>query len=169
MAVEVTVMSLSAREELALSSLEDGLARADPKLASLLAMFSRLTSGEQMPAREKILTSCRRNPRRGLRYSCPRSVCLRARLLRLHPGFLQMALPWLAAVMAVALVAVALAVGRSNSGQACTSSWSATCVARVSVPSPRAALHRPTSGQATHPGRQVPSAADRSAATRRKG
>lgn len=65
------MMSLSAREEQVLTSLEDGLALADPRLASLLTIFGRLTSGEEMPAREKIPAVRRRDPRRGLRYSCP--------------------------------------------------------------------------------------------------
>jgi hypothetical protein len=47
-------MSLSAWEQQALDSIEDELAGADPKLASLLATFARLASGEEMPVREKI-------------------------------------------------------------------------------------------------------------------
>ena len=47
-------MSLSAREQQALDSIGDELAGADPKLASLLATFARLASGEEMPVREKI-------------------------------------------------------------------------------------------------------------------
>jgi pimeloyl-ACP methyl ester carboxylesterase len=43
-AMEAAVMSLSAREQQALDSIEDGLSGADPKLASLLATFTRLTA-----------------------------------------------------------------------------------------------------------------------------
>jgi len=46
-------MSLSAREQQALDSIEDEMAGSDPKLASLLATFARLASGEEMPVREK--------------------------------------------------------------------------------------------------------------------
>jgi hypothetical protein len=52
--MEVAVMSLRAREQQALDSIEDGLSGADPKLASLLATFARLTAGEEMPVPEKI-------------------------------------------------------------------------------------------------------------------
>jgi len=38
-------MSLSAREQQALESIEDGLAESDPGLASRLGIFSRLASG----------------------------------------------------------------------------------------------------------------------------
>jgi hypothetical protein len=49
-----TVMSLSARDRQALDSIEDQLAGSDPRMASLMATFTRLTSGEEMPAREDI-------------------------------------------------------------------------------------------------------------------
>jgi len=48
-------MSLSAREQHALDSIETALTGSDPDLAVLLATFGRLTSGEEMPGREKIL------------------------------------------------------------------------------------------------------------------
>lgn len=50
-------MSLTAREQQALHAIEDEIAGSDPKLASLLATFTRLTSGEEMPVREKIPAS----------------------------------------------------------------------------------------------------------------
>ena len=46
-------MSLSSHEQHALHSIEDRLCVSDPELASLLATFTRLTAGEDMPAREK--------------------------------------------------------------------------------------------------------------------
>ena len=52
--MEVAVMSLSARENYTLYSIEYRLSGTDPELASLLDMFTRLTAGEDMPAREKI-------------------------------------------------------------------------------------------------------------------
>jgi Protein of unknown function (DUF3040) len=47
-------MSLSAREQHALDWIESELSDSDPDLALLLATFGRLTSGEEMPVREKI-------------------------------------------------------------------------------------------------------------------
>lgn len=43
-----------AREQQALDSITEGLARSDPRLAALLAAFTRLVSGEEMPEHEKI-------------------------------------------------------------------------------------------------------------------
>jgi hypothetical protein len=45
-------MSLSTGEQQALESIEKGLAEADPRLASMLAIFTRLTQGERMPSHE---------------------------------------------------------------------------------------------------------------------
>ena len=44
-------MSLSAWEQRTLSYIAAELAGSDPKLASILAVFNRLTRGEAMPAR----------------------------------------------------------------------------------------------------------------------
>jgi len=54
MELEVQLMSLSARERQASDSIDVRLTSSDPKLASLLAIFARLASDEEMPAREKI-------------------------------------------------------------------------------------------------------------------
>ena len=48
------VTSLSARDRQALDSIDDQLAGSDPQLASLMATFTRLSSGEEMPHREDI-------------------------------------------------------------------------------------------------------------------
>ena len=48
------MMSLNEPHRQALGSIEDGLAGSDPRLASMLTIFSRLAAGEEMPAREKI-------------------------------------------------------------------------------------------------------------------
>jgi hypothetical protein len=47
-------MSLSASEQQALDSIEATLTSSDPKLASLLAIFAQLVSGEEMPVRERV-------------------------------------------------------------------------------------------------------------------
>ena len=46
------MMSLTRPETQALGSIADGLAGADPRLASMLTIFSRLAAGEEMPARQ---------------------------------------------------------------------------------------------------------------------
>jgi hypothetical protein len=46
-------MSLSAQEQQVLDSIGHKLSVSDPELASLLTTFTRLTAGEDMPAREK--------------------------------------------------------------------------------------------------------------------
>jgi hypothetical protein len=61
--MEVAVMSLSLRERHALHSIEDRLCVSDPELASLLAMFARLTAGEDMPPPEKTQAGRRRASR----------------------------------------------------------------------------------------------------------
>jgi len=47
------MMSLNQPETQALGAIADGLAGSDPRLASMLTIFSRLAAGEEMPAREK--------------------------------------------------------------------------------------------------------------------
>ena len=51
-------------EHQALDSIQSALGHTDPKFASLLAMFSRLASSEQMPAHEKVRSPLRHPPRR---------------------------------------------------------------------------------------------------------
>lgn len=54
-------MSLSGREQQNLDSIRDRLTGSDPRLAALLATFTRLASGEDMPPGEMILAG---QPRR---------------------------------------------------------------------------------------------------------
>jgi hypothetical protein len=49
----MVVMSLSAREQHELRSIENSLTDSDPSLASLLATFTRLTAAGEMPVRER--------------------------------------------------------------------------------------------------------------------
>jgi hypothetical protein len=48
------MMSLNEPQRQALGSIDDGLASSDPRLASMLNIFSRLAAGEEMPVGEKI-------------------------------------------------------------------------------------------------------------------
>jgi hypothetical protein len=112
--MEAPVMSLSARERQALVGIADGLAHADPRLASLLATFDRLASGEDMSAGEKVPVA-RRDP---LGW---------ARWLYEQLGFQRIALlVWL--VLRVALALFALSASH-NAGHACVRAWTAAACA----------------------------------------
>ena len=93
-------------EHEALDSIQTALGRTDPKLASLLATFSRLASSEQMPAHEKVWSPLRHPPHR--RRSRPR----RAKAPHRHRS-LQRAviLTWLITSIAMITVAVILSRG----------------------------------------------------------
>ena len=58
-------MSLSASEQQALDSIEATLTSSDPELASQLAIFARLASGEEMPVRERVRMHRRLHVARG--------------------------------------------------------------------------------------------------------
>jgi hypothetical protein len=137
-AMEVAVMSLSAHEQQALDSIEDGLCGADSKLASLLATFTRLTAGEEMPVPEKIqmgkrsATRLRRRPRRGT-----------AGQARVSPGLAAAGL-WL--LISVTMIAVVLALGRGDGNGTCTVGWGTV---------PRAAACAAQQPGTPHPGRRV--------------
>ena len=124
----VTVMSLSPKEQQALASIEDGLVGSDPKLASLLATFARLASGEEMPVREKIRAIRHRATRRPHGNQSQRRGNARrdARSLRLRLGWPQtMLLLWLA--VTIALLAVAMILNRDSRNGQCTESWPMVC------------------------------------------
>jgi hypothetical protein len=53
-------MSLGGRDRQALDAIAGRLARSDPRLAGMMATFAELTSGQEMPAREKIAAAPRR-------------------------------------------------------------------------------------------------------------
>jgi hypothetical protein len=108
MATEVAVMSLTAREKRALHAIEDRLAGSDPQLASRLATFTRLTSGEQMPAREKIQRDWPRRHGRGQRRD---GIFQHARRLCQHMGWQRAMLLLCLTVAVVEGIVVTLAVG----------------------------------------------------------
>ena len=109
-------MSLSAWEQNALDSIKDGLAGSDPALVARLTIFTRLASGEEMPAREKIQVGSRLSrPKAGQ----PAQVHQRPGLHQIVPVLL-----WL--VTTVALIAVALAYSRGGE-VTCTRSWATFC------------------------------------------
>ncbi len=49
-------MSLSCRQQRLLRQIDDAVCRADPRLASMLAIFGRLAAGEEMPGGEQLRT-----------------------------------------------------------------------------------------------------------------
>ncbi len=118
---------MSAWERQALDSIKDGLASSDPTLAGRLTIFTRLASGEEMPAREKIHVGSRRAVRR----SRPKPRPTRRAYQRL--GSQQAMLLWL--VISVALIAVALAYNRGGSQGTCTGSWATFCTGATSAAS----------------------------------
>jgi Protein of unknown function (DUF3040) len=111
-------MSLSAWEQQVLDSIKDGLASSDPRLVARLSMFTRLASGEEMPAREKIHAGSQRTAR-------PEP---RRRLLGLQGAAL---LLWL--VTTVALIAVALGYSRDGGHGTCTGYWVTFCASGTSA------------------------------------
>ena len=111
------MMSLTQLETQALGTIADGLAGSDPRLASMLAIFSRLAAGEEMPVREKTRVRrgrpaarrprrARRHPRRGT--ALPQARHLYPRLGR------QQAMLVLWAVISAALLTAALALTTSG-------------------------------------------------------
>ena len=112
--------SLSDWEQQALNSIKDGLASSDPTLVARLAIFTRLASGEEMPAREKIQVGSRRAVLR----SGPEPRYTRR----------QQAVPpllWL--VTTVALIAVALVCNSGGSPGTCSGSRATFCTGATSA------------------------------------
>ena len=114
-------MSLSGWEQQALDSIKDGLARSDPRLAARLNIFTRLASGEEMPAREKLRAGARRSRPRPRR---PRRDDARghAHQVYQHTG-LSRVMPLLWLVITAALIVVALVCNRIGSHGGCTTPW----------------------------------------------
>ena len=128
------MMSFTELERQALGSITDGLAGSDPRLASMLTIFSRLAAGEEMPARGKTRARrgrpaalrprrARRHPRRGT--AVPQARRRSARLGS-PPAMLVL---W--AVIAAALLTAALAL---------TASGPTTCARPVGTACPSPSL-----------------------------
>lgn len=130
-------MSLSAREQQALNAIEEHLADSDPKLASQLAMFTRLALAEAMPAREKIHAG-RRAARRPAQRRHPRLSHAR-QLYQLMGWQRAMLLLWL--LTAVVLTATALALSRGSGTWACTQPWPVGCASNKPTHRPHPAAH----------------------------
>ena len=123
------MMSLNQSETQTLGTIEHRLAGSDPRLASMLNIFSRLAADEEMPARAK--TRVRRGrpaahrPRRARRH--PRRGTARPHARRLYPRLgRQRAILLLWAVTTAALLTVALLLNTSGHS-ACIQSIGTTC------------------------------------------
>lgn len=126
-------MSLSAHDRKALDSIEEEIAVSAPELASLLALFSRLTAGEELPEREQVGDGRRRAARPGQawwQHPCRGSARLAAGPRVRNPGWL-LAVLWLALTVSGVLIATVLLASRGGGG--CTA-WPAACVRRPPAP-----------------------------------
>ena len=137
------MMSFTELERQALGSIADGLAGSDPRLASMLTIFSRLAAGEEMPLREKTLVRRGRpgvlRPRRARRYPRRGTAFPHARRRYARPGW-QQAMLVLGAVVSAALLTAALAL---------TASGPTTCARPLGTacPSPSIPQHVAISGR----------------------
>ena len=155
-------MSLSAREQHALDSIETALTGSDPDLAVLLATFGRLTSGEEMPAGEKILGSrwwyrprgrpsgrgLIRGLGRGLGHGLSRTWGLVRRVWRRLGWPRTGLLLWI--VVSVGLIMLAPVINR-GSHRTCPAQWAAACARLVPA---HAGSTAPTGGTAQNAGSQ---------------
>jgi hypothetical protein len=111
------MMSLNEPQRQALGCIADGLAGSDPRLASMLDIFSRLAAGEEMPVREKIRVRRGRpaahRPRRARRHPRRGRALPQARWLYPRLG-LQQAMLLLWVVISAGLLAVALVLNTSG-------------------------------------------------------
>ena len=132
------MMSLNQSETQTLGTIADGLAGSDPRLASMLDIFSRLAAGEEMPARAK--TRVRRGrpparPRRARRH--PRRGTALPQVRRLYPRLgRQQAILLLWAATTAALLATALLLNTSGHN-ACIQSIGTACPSPPSHGGPR--------------------------------
>jgi hypothetical protein len=133
-------MSLSARDRQALGSIQDQITGSDPQLASLMTMFTRLASGEEMPALEDIRAGGPR-PRAAVGRTAARtpyalSRRARRRLSRLPALYVL----WL--TVAITLITVTLAINCGGGTGSCTQSWAGmgACSGQLPTDSPRPGL-----------------------------
>lgn len=119
-------MSLSARDRQSLKSIEEGLAGCDPKLASILGAFTRLTAGEAMPGPETI---------RGRPGHAVRSGRTRRRSRRGNGGRARWQWAWLLLWLSVslALITTAVLLSRASPGR-CPAPRAPACASHAAQP-----------------------------------
>jgi len=130
-------MSISEREQQSLESIESGLTRSAPKLASMLGIFTRLTADEKMPPRRPV--------RRFISFAAARP--LPGRPAPGRPRRLRLSRPvrrWMWLAVAVALLILTVTLSHGTGASSCLSSHTAVCgqapghpgAARPAGPSP---------------------------------
>lgn len=117
-------MGLTAREQRTLSCIADELVVSDPGLASILAVFNRLTSNEEMPVRQRAGGSRRREPGHSHRR---RGRTSKRRRWRQAVTARPVVTAWIFIGVALLTVAIVLSnIGHGADGrQHCSQSWSA--------------------------------------------
>ena len=147
-------MSPDAWEQDSLDSIKNGLADSDPALVARLSMFTRLASGEAMPARDTLQAASRRMARRPARPAPARVTPARVTPARVTPARVTparvttarrtgrmhqrlglsrtMLLVWL--VTTTALIATALASSRVGGHLNCSGTWGTLCGRASSAP-----------------------------------
>jgi len=131
-------VSLSAWEQRNLDSIKDGLAGSDPGLATLLATFNQLASGEEMPTLEEIRAGLRGVTR------CPGRKLRHSRWGTADRAYQRLGLQWAAMLlwllMTISLITAGLLLSQDSGQSACPRSWAVICVdsatAHTSHPAP---------------------------------
>lgn len=116
-------VALSGREQRALSSIADELTASDPKLASILTFFNRVTRGEEMPLRQRAGKSRQREADGSHRAPGRTSKALPVSISLLFM------FAWILISATLITVAIVLSnTGNGPDGQShCPQSWAAIC------------------------------------------
>jgi len=127
-------MSLSAWEQQALNSIKEDLVGSDPELATLLATFTELASGEEMPVRENIRVIPHwvlRRPRRKRQRHRGRDLAAGVRrFLRLRYALV------LCLLVTAVLISVAVTLSRGGGHVSCQEFWPTSCAHPTPASSP---------------------------------
>jgi hypothetical protein len=121
----VAVMGLDPQEQRSLKSIGERLSGSDPGLASLLATFTRLTSAEEMPAREEIRPG---GGRHGIRARSLRRSAAGQPRRGDRPWVLKQIGLAVSLAMALGLIAIALVVSSGARTGSCTGRARASCL-----------------------------------------
>jgi hypothetical protein len=130
-------MSISQHELHVLESIGNQLTASDPELAGLMAIFTRLTVGEKMPASEHIRVSWRwaaRISRRIKRHRRHQARKPRGRR-RLARQTRTMLVIWL--LITASLISAAVALGGASGQNSCAMAWAIGCSQSAPAHSPR--------------------------------
>jgi hypothetical protein len=162
--LDVMMMSLNEPQRQALGAIADGQAGSDPRLASMLNIFSRLAADAEMPAREKIRVRRGRppaRPRRARRHPRRGTVFPQARRLYARLGWQQaMLLLW--AVTSAGLLALALLLNTSGH-KTCTQSMGRRAALPLSHTMPMGPTFEPAASRRGLPAQTVGRLRNRSA------